>query len=391
MKGNHPIRVNRERETNQSGGRWSLIDPVSQGRVRILSVKDRYHQAVNVKAELDRIKGLSPGLKWEECAILSRTKDVLAPVRSVFEQAGYPIKTTLDRSLPLRRVRETALFIKLLREKENENCRASELLGLLSKLVCSEKKNMWCQMLEDFLKNYQDETADATLPVRWTIDRLYEFIAEQRRDKVLGRGIFLSTIHSAKGMEFSHVFIMDGDWGVSQNITRREEERRILYVGMARAKETLILMNLLGRPNPYLRELKGDSVLVRSASMSLEKYDHTLFQKYEFLGLNDIFMDYSGGFPQNHPIHERLAKLEVGHEVSLCSVDSRVEIQDREGYCVGRLSSGGAKRLKEKLDTVSKVKVIALLKRYHNDPEENFTNRIKTDEWELPLLEVEIL
>ena len=72
-------------------------------------------------------------------------------------------------------------------------------------------------MLEGFVRALVDETADAMLPVGWAVDALYDFIAEQRREKSLGSGIFLGTIHSTKGLEFSHVIILDGDWPWSRD------------------------------------------------------------------------------------------------------------------------------------------------------------------------------
>jgi len=39
---------------------------------------------------------------------------------------------------------------------------------------------------------------------------VYEVLAEQRREQAVGSGIFLSTVHSAKGMEFNHVFVPGG-------------------------------------------------------------------------------------------------------------------------------------------------------------------------------------
>jgi ATP-dependent DNA helicase RecQ len=39
MKGDHPISINHERQVNQPGGRWERLDPVSQGRVQIVSVQ----------------------------------------------------------------------------------------------------------------------------------------------------------------------------------------------------------------------------------------------------------------------------------------------------------------------------------------------------------------
>jgi len=59
---------------------------------------------------------------------------------------------------------------------------------------------------------------------------------------VLGEGIFMSTIHAAKGMEFPHVFVLDGDWRHPADSARWEEERRIMYVAMTRAEETLRLL-----------------------------------------------------------------------------------------------------------------------------------------------------
>ena len=166
------------------------------------------------------LKGLSPDLKWEECAILARTKSVLSPARSVLEQAGLPVKISLERSFPLQRVREIVLFVNFLKSKNTDNCRTSRISELYAEMVNSNEKNIWLQMVENFLQSYRDETADAILPSGWILDRLFEYLAEQRREKVLGQGIFLGTIHSAKGMEFSHVFILDGDWSIPNSGNR---------------------------------------------------------------------------------------------------------------------------------------------------------------------------
>ena len=45
MKGDHPISINQERKYNQPGGRWEQLDPVSKGRVKIISVKNALHQS----------------------------------------------------------------------------------------------------------------------------------------------------------------------------------------------------------------------------------------------------------------------------------------------------------------------------------------------------------
>jgi ATP-dependent DNA helicase RecQ len=49
-------------------------------------------------------------------------------------------------------------------------------------------------------------------------------------------------------MEFSHVFILDNAWPTPAT----EEQRRLLYVAMTRAKETLCLLQRRDQLNPYL-------------------------------------------------------------------------------------------------------------------------------------------
>jgi ATP-dependent DNA helicase RecQ len=81
----------------------------------------------------------------------------------------------------------------------------------------------------------------------------------------LGSGVFLSTIHAAKGMEFTHVIILDGDWRAADGRRSAEEERRLLYIAMTRARETLTLFKALNGPNPMLDELPAPLCLHRRA------------------------------------------------------------------------------------------------------------------------------
>ena len=64
MKSDRPITVNRARTREQPGGGWSLMDPVTQGRVQILPAgNDPISQAQLVVQELKRMAGLDP--KWD--------------------------------------------------------------------------------------------------------------------------------------------------------------------------------------------------------------------------------------------------------------------------------------------------------------------------------------
>jgi ATP-dependent DNA helicase RecQ len=387
MKGKHPICINRERAPGAPGGRWTQLDPVSRGRVQVVSVRDPLHQADYVKSEIDRIRHLDPNVKWDDFAVLSRTKAPLASVRSLLEEGGYPQRITADTGFPLHRIREIQSYLAWLAKREKEAQRASELkTGLLRVRDCGEV-NVWCQLIDTFLCAYREETADSIQPVTWAIDRLYEFLAEKSREKVLGQGIFLSTIHSAKGMEFPHVFVLDGDWRHCVDNARWEEERRVMYVGMTRAEETLRLLRISKMPNPFLKEIRGDCVMpfaYQRGDEERERIDKT----YEMLSLSEIYLDYAGSFPQTHSIHRNLAEIETGEWVCFSRKNDKVEIRNQDGKILGRLSKEGADKWRDRLDHILAVRVFAMLQRNRDDPDEPFHKRIKTDQWEIPVLEI---
>ena len=88
-----------------------------------------------------------------------------------------------------------------------------------------------------------------------------------------------------------------------------------MYVGMTRAEETLHLLKIPGKTNPFLREISGKFVMPLNYQ---DKIDNSSYvnRTYEILGLDDIYLDYAGNYPQTNSIHEQLARLETGQCVS---------------------------------------------------------------------------
>jgi ATP-dependent DNA helicase RecQ len=142
------------------------------------------------------------------------------------------------------------------------------------------------------------------------------------------------------------------------------------------------------RPNPFLRELKGECFLSRKGAAPYSQPKESEFKQYEVLGLNDVFMDYAGWFSQGHSVHTHLSQIQAGEKVFLTAEKPAIKICDRVGFCVGKLSNSASNRWKEKLDRITEVRVVAIVERDRMDPQEAFRGRIKAEKWEVPVLEV---
>lgn len=96
-------------------------------------------------------------------------------------------------------------------------------------------------------------------------NNVYEFVGRLKyldyltqQSKESSKGVTLSTVHSSKGLEYKNVYIIDlidGEFPAANsveafekgNIEALEEERRLFYVGMTRAKEVLDLITICNK------------------------------------------------------------------------------------------------------------------------------------------------
>ena len=92
------------------------------------------------------------------------------------------------------------------------------------------------------------------------------------------------TLHNAKGLEFDRVFIT----GIEENIFPHElsfddveEERRLCYVGMTRAKERLFLTHSWARSSWGGTFYNPPSRFLEEAKECVNSVDHTDYSSYE--------------------------------------------------------------------------------------------------------------
>jgi superfamily I DNA/RNA helicase len=162
-------------------------------------------------------------------------------------------------------------------------------IGYVEELRRSEKDAEAAQNkvrnLQDLIASMDDvaagEGADDPL-ARSATDRLQAFLEElsldsDREDEKenAGDAVTLITMHSCKGLEFPHVYIVGLEDGLLPHSRSKvegtlDEERRLFYVALTRAMQTLTLSHCAGRkkygqimpchPSPFLKELPADLV-----------------------------------------------------------------------------------------------------------------------------------
>jgi DNA helicase-2/ATP-dependent DNA helicase PcrA len=207
--------------------------------------------AAEADAIVEAIRALDTPL--EEVAILCRTNARLTDFEEALHEAGMPFQgsSLLDRDAARRLTRRL--------ERSDRDAAAAVREAAL--------EAGWLEVLPDKLGDRElvrqtDLARLVSLAAEFSGDAA-AFVAELRRRFDPGgegaRGVNLLTLHRAKGLEFDAVFIPrleEKELPSRQARTPDEidEERRLLYVGMTRAKRTLWL-SWAGKRSRFLAEL----------------------------------------------------------------------------------------------------------------------------------------
>jgi superfamily I DNA/RNA helicase len=191
-------------------------------------------------------------------------KSIEAFVESVERTRGHILNPASGVSLQAwseNFLNEAAYFAELRRQEKNPENSESRVRNLKEFMATMDRPAGGGQSPADRLQNFLEEI---------TLDTEREEDEENTGDAVT-----LITMHSCKGLEFPHVFIVGLEDGLLPHSRSKaegtlDEERRLFYVAVTRAMQTLTISHCGGRkkygqvlpchPSPFLKELPEELV-----------------------------------------------------------------------------------------------------------------------------------
>ena len=382
MKVDHPIRIDERRKDDLPGGRWAALDKEGRGAVRLITSPAAPNlQAQLVHAEIERIRCIDPTVKLSEIAVLCRTHAPLEKMRAICDVEGLPCEVTGPEAakgqIALMRTREGWALAQALRRRQLRMVRLSALRRSLTYLQRAQPRNAALLDLLDIVDDVASSLQADIVPAAEALDLFYEAAGEMRRD---GRdsAIKLMTAHAAKGLEFDHVIVMDcADWRWDE-----EDERRLLYVTMTRARQSLSLMRAEGGRNPYLVDLGTIDGVQDQLPRARPKHRADLERQYVMLGPASMDIGFAGRASLAQPIHRAIAALRIGDVVE---VKGRF-VHSTSGQIVGRLAASiDATHLQRGV-----ASVVAVMVRTRSQTPEEYWPALQADHWETPLAEVRL-
>ena len=332
MKTGHPIHIDKARAKAPPGGDWEKLDPVAEGRVQVLPAgSDPISQAQTVMAEFQRLAALTPDWDWSRCAAIAREWKYLEPVRAFCETHEIPVQMGNEEIPRFWRLRETRRLVDWLRAREPRVVDGAAVAGWMEGCPSGP----WYDLLRQAIEEHTLETGGGDVPVDHMVEWLAEWGREIRRRQ---HGLLLLTGHSAKGLEFDHVVVLDGGWDRVGRDEDPDAPRRLYYVAMTRARQTLSLTRM-EEPGPFQEVLRDHPSVMHRKPTALPPASPALSYRHVRIGLQDVDLGFAGRQSNGRSIHRAIAALSPGDPLETrIAGQGRWELLNPAGSVVGRLA-----------------------------------------------------
>ncbi len=415
LKRSHRLRIDSRRSAEPPGGAWTIRDEVAHGRVQILSTKGgQLSQAVAAVEELKRLSELDPEWRWDRCAIIARHWDDLNPARSACVVHGIPVQSAREELSSFWRARATQRFLKILEDCNTTTIETQQIRNYLKDLPGDPWSDLLAQALDELLL---EEGHPTVLPISFVRNWLGEWSRNIRRRQ---RGLLLTSAHRAKGLEFDHAVILDGQWATVGEAEDPDSPRRLYFVSMTRARETLAMVQVEDAPHraydcpgscaplamaqvedaprPDVRDKplpaktgeraaallqplrKAPSVLEREVpcpDIADRRLDITIMECV----MGDVVLSFAGWSPAHSRVHRAIAALSPDDPLSVLYEDSQWKILDHKGQQVGRMAKNWTLPSNMAIDHAL---VRGIFTRWADDQEdEDFKQRLRCETWEI--------
>lgn len=252
-------------------------------------------------------------------------------IRAYCEVHRIPVQMGNEEIPSFWRLRETQKFVAWLRGCESGLVDETKLRDWLA----TQALGPWIELLREAIDQYALETGGEETPATRLIEWLAEWGREIRRRQ---RGLLLVTAHGAKGLEFDHVVVLDGGWERSGGDEDADTPRRLYYVAMTRARQTLALMRLGECHGLHAPLSENPSVLLREPA-ALPLPPPEIARRYRRLALRNVDLGFAGCHHEGHPVHHAIAALSPGDRLDVRINGQRRELLSDDGTVVGRLAT----------------------------------------------------
>ena len=189
----------------------------------------------------------------------SSTKDLLTAVAIA---CGIPPQRGWNKNINPK----LSSFSKKLLEEDKWQIKIKSLSTFVKKQLSPKLKENEKKIKEKEIENCQEFLFQYENP-----SKAFEVIGALFKQPKDGNGVYVGTIHGAKGLEWQTVIVMGCEddklpHSLNSDVWQIEEERRVAYVGITRPKTNLFLTwsenrDGLGKlPSPYLNEILNKKV-----------------------------------------------------------------------------------------------------------------------------------